>query len=83
MMLKNNNTQERHKNIYVTQTTLDGADQKWFSVLPIELKFDWKRSTQKLSKVVDSERNRKYQRVICNRIRRFPNETVKQLAMRI
>ena len=25
------------------QTTLDGAAQKWFSVLPIEIKSDWKR----------------------------------------
>ena len=33
------------------QTTLDGAAQKWFSVLPIEIKSDWKRFTQEFSKI--------------------------------
>ena len=28
------------------QTTLDGAAQKWFSVLPIDIKSDWKIITQ-------------------------------------
>ena len=64
------------------QTTLDGAAQKWFSVLPIEIKSDWKRFTQDFSKTFDSERN-KQQRVLCNEIRRLPNETIKQLAVRI
>ena len=31
----------------------------------------------------DSERNKQYQRVLCNEIRRLPNETIKQLAVRI
>ena len=31
----------------------------------------------------DSERNKQHQRVLCNEIRRVPNETVKQLAVRI
>ena len=31
----------------------------------------------------DSERNKKYQRVLCNEIYRLPNETIKQLAARI
>ena len=31
------------------QTTLDGAAQKWFSVLPIDIKSDWKRFTQEFS----------------------------------
>ena len=31
----------------------------------------------------DSERNEQHQRVLCNQIRRFPNETIKQLAVRI
>ena len=31
----------------------------------------------------DSERNKQHQRVLCNEIRRLPNETVKQLAVRI
>ena len=31
----------------------------------------------------DSERNKQYQRVLCNEIRILPNETIKQLAVRI
>ena len=31
----------------------------------------------------DSERNKQHQRVLCNEIRRLPNETIKQLAIRI
>ena len=31
----------------------------------------------------DSERNKQHQRVLCNEIRRLPNETIKQLALRI
>ena len=31
----------------------------------------------------DSERNKQHQRVLCNEIRRLPNETLKQLAVRI
>ena len=65
------------------QTTLDGAAQKWCSVLPIEIKSDWKRFTQEFSKMFDSERNKQHQRVLCNEIRRLPNETTKQLAVRI
>ena len=55
----------------------------WFSVLPIDIKTDWKRSTQELSKRIDSERNKQHQRDLCNEIRRLPNETVKQLSVRI
>ena len=65
------------------QTTLDGAAQKRFSVLPIEIKSDWKRFTQEFSKMFDSERNKQHQRVLCNEIRRLPNKTIKQLAVRI
>ena len=65
------------------QTTLDGAAQKWFSVLPIVIKPDSKRFTQEFSKMFDSERNYQHQRVLCNEIRRLPNETIKQLAVRI
>ena len=65
------------------QTTLDGAAQKWFSVLPLEIKSDWERFTQEFSKMFDSERNQQHQRVLCNEIRRLPNETIKQLAVRI
>ena len=65
------------------QTTLDGSAQISFSVLPIEIKSDWKRFTQEFSKVFDSERNKHYQRVLCKKIQRLPNETIKQLAVRI
>ena len=65
------------------QTALDGAAQKWFSVLPIDKKTDWKRFTQEFSKMFDSERNKQHQRVLCSEIRRLPNETIKQLAVRI
>ena len=66
-----------HRPTSLIQTTLDGAAQKWFSVLPIEIKSDWKRFTQEFSKMFDSER------VLCNEIRRLPNKTIKQLAVRI
>ena len=32
-----------HRHPALIQTLLDGAAQKWFSVLPIEIKSDWKR----------------------------------------
>ena len=51
--------------------------------LPIEIKSNWKRFTQEFSKMFDSERNKQHQRVLCNEIRRLPNETIKQLAVRI
>ena len=72
-----------HRRTLLIQTTLDGAAQKWFSVLPIEIKSDWKRFTQEFSKMFDSERNKQHQRTLCNEIRRLPNETIKQLAVRI
>ena len=72
-----------HRSTALIQTTLDGAAQKWFSVLPIEIKSDWKRFTQEFSKMFDSERNKQHQSVLCNEIRRLPNETIKQLAVRI
>ena len=72
-----------HGRTALIQTTLDGAAQKWFSVLPIDIKTDWKKFTQKFSKMFDSERNKQHQRVLCNKIRRLPNETIKQLSVRI
>ena len=72
-----------HRRTALIQTTLEGAAQKWFSVLPIEVKSDWKRFTQEFSKMFDSERNKQHQRVLCNEMRRLPNETIKQLAVRI
>ena len=72
-----------HRRTALIQTTLDGAAQKWFSVLPIEIKSDWKRFTQEFSKMFDSERNKQHQRVLCNEIRKLTNETINQLAVRI
>ena len=72
-----------HRRTALIQTTLDGAAQKWFSVLPIDIKSDWTRFTQEFSKMFDSERNKQHQRVLCNEIQRLPNETIKQLAVRI
>ena len=48
-----------------------GAAQNWFSVLPIDIKSDWKRFTQEFSKMFDFERNKQHQRVLCNEIRRL------------
>ena len=72
-----------HRRTALIQAILDGTAQKWFSVLPIEIKSDWKRFTQEFSKMFDSERNKQHQRVLCNEIRRLPNETIKKLAVRI
>ena len=72
-----------HRRTALIQTTLDGAAQKWFSILPLDIKTDWKRFTQEFSKMFDSERNKQHQRVLCNEIHRLPNETIKQLAVRI
>ena len=72
-----------HRCTALLQSTLDGAAQKWFSGLPIDKKSDWKRFTQEFSKMFDSERNKQHQRVLCNKIRRLSNETIKQLAVRI
>ena len=49
----------------------------------LEIKSNWKRFTQEFSKMFDSERNKQQQRVLCNEIRRLPNETIKQIAVRI
>ena len=72
-----------HRRTALIQTTLDDAAQKQFSVLPIEIKSDWKRFTQEFLKMFDSERNKQHQRVLCNENRRLPYETIKQLAVRI
>ena len=49
------------------QTTLEGAAQKWFPVLPIEIKSKWKQFTQDFSKMFDSERNKQIQK-FCNEL---------------
>ena len=54
------------------RTTLDGAAQKVFSILPIDINSDWNRFTQKISKIFASERNKQYQIVLCIEIRRLP-----------
>ena len=72
-----------HKRTALIQTTLDGAARKRFSVLPIEIKSDWKRFTEEFSKVFDSEKNKQHQRLLCKEIRRLPNQTIKQLAVKI
>ena len=72
-----------HRRTALIQTTLDGAAQKWFSILPIDIKSDWKRFIQKFSKMLDSERNKQHRRVLCNKICSILNETIKQLAKRI
>ena len=43
--------------------------QKRFSILPIDIKSDWK--------IIKSERNKQHQRVLCNKIRGTSNETIK------
>ena len=65
-----------HRRTVLIQTTLDAAAQKWFPVLPIEIKSDGKKITQEFSKMFDSERNKQHQRVLCNEIRRLPNKTI-------
>ena len=72
-----------HRRTALIQTTLDGAAQKWFSVSPIDTKSAWKTFTQEFLKIFDSERNKQHQRFLCNVSRRLPNETIKQLAVRM
>ena len=72
-----------HRSTALIQTTLDDAAQKWFSVLLINIKSDWKIFIQEISKMFDCERNKQHQRGLCNEIRRFPNETINQFAVRI
>ena len=72
-----------HRQTVLIQTTLDGAAQKWFSVLPREIKSDWKRFTQEFSKMFDSESKKPHSIILCDEIRRLPNEKIKQLAERI
>ena len=67
----------------LVQTTLDGAVEKQFSVLPIEIKSNWKIFTQEFSKNFDSERHKQYQRVLCKENCSLPKETIKQLAVRL
>ena len=47
------------------------------------LKIRLEKIHTRIFKKSDSERNKQHQRVLCNEIRRLPNETIKQLAVRI
>ena len=62
-----------HRRTALILTTLDGPVQKRFSNLPIDIKTDWKRFTEEVSKMFDSERNKQNQKNFCNEIRRLPN----------
>ena len=72
-----------HRQTALIKTTLYGAAQKWFSVLPIDIKSDWKKLTQEFSKTFDCERSKQHQSVLCDEICRIPYETIRQLAVRI
>ena len=64
----------------LTQTTLDGVAQKWFSVLPIDdIKSDCGIFTQDFSKMFESERNKQHQRVLCNEDLGTPNKIIKSI----
>ena len=54
-----------------------------FYLLPKNGFDNWKRLTQEFSKMFDYERNKQDQRVLCNENCSLPNETIKQLAVRI
>ena len=71
-----------HRRTALIQTTLDGAAQKWFSVLPTEINSDWKRLRQdfpncRTLKEITTSKSSMQQN------RRLPNETIKQLTERI
>ena len=53
-----------HRHTALIQITLDGAAQKWFSVLQIDIKTNWNKFTQEFSKMFASERNKQHQRVL-------------------
>ena len=46
-----------HRRTALIQTTLDGASQKWFPVLPIDIKSDWKRFTQEKCLILKEKNN--------------------------
>ena len=50
-----------HRQTALIQTTLNGAAQKLFSILTIEIKSDWKKIIQRISKLFDSEQNKQLQ----------------------
>ena len=72
-----------HRRTALIPTTLDGAAQKCFFSFTYRNKIRLEKLTQDFLKMFDSERNKQHQSVLCNEIRRLPNETIKQLAVRI
>ena len=69
-----------HRRTALIQTTLDGAPQKRFSFLLIDIKSDWKRLTQKFSKIIDSETNKQHQRLLCNEIRKLTKKNYQTIS---
>ena len=60
------------------QSTLDGAAQKWFSVLPIYIKSDWKRFTQEFfQKCLILKETNNIEEFYATKV-----ESIKQLAVR-
>ena len=47
------------------------------------MKSDWKRFTQEFSKMLIQKETNNITEFFCNEIRRLPNETINQLALRI
>ena len=72
-----------HRHTALIQTTLDGAAQKWFSVLPIEIKSIGKDLHKKFQKCLTPKETNNNKEFHVTEIRRLPNETIKQLAGRI
>ena len=56
-----------HRRTALIKTTPDGVAHKWFSVLPIDFKSDWKKFIHEFSKLFESERNKQHQRVLCTK----------------
>ena len=53
-----------HRRTALNQSTPDGAAPKWFSILPIDIKSDWKRFIQEFAKMFDLERNKQHQKTL-------------------
>ena len=66
------------------QSIFDRAALNWISVLPIEIKSNWKRDLLKnFQKCLTLNETNIIKRVFCNKIRRLSIETIKQLAEKI
>ena len=71
-----------HRRAAVIQTTLDEAAQKWFSVLPKKFNQIANVSHKNFSKCL-IQKKKQLQRILYCEICRLPNETIKQLTVRI